>query len=160
MSSCQPSFSSYHSLVLSQHLHVVHQRHLALLIANDRELELAAADLIDVLDPPAMALNCVRAQANELDTALCELRLKFCECAELGGADGGVVFGVGEEDDPAVADEVVEVNLNNNTRNQSVNVESVGGCRIARLTGPVVVSASKFGATEPRRRGAEDIVLV
>jgi len=49
-----------------------------------------------------MAVDCVCAQANELGVPLCELRLELCEGAELGGADGSVVFGVGKEDDPAV----------------------------------------------------------
>lgn len=56
-----------------------------------------------------MALNSVCAQADELDIPLGELGLKLGEGAELGGADGGVVLGVREEDDPVVADELVEV---------------------------------------------------
>ena len=56
-----------------------------------------------------MALNCVCAQANELGVPLGELGLKLGEGTELGGADGGVVLGVGEQNDPAVANELVEV---------------------------------------------------
>lgn len=51
----------------------------------------------------------VGGQPDQLYATLCEFGLEFCEGAQLGGADGGVVFGVGEEDDPVVADEVVEV---------------------------------------------------
>lgn len=58
-----------------------------------------------------MGVNGVGGQADELDAALGELGLKLGESAELGGADGGVVLGVGEEDDPVVADEVVEVDV-------------------------------------------------
>lgn len=47
-----------------------------------------------------MAVDGVCAQADELGVPLGELWLEFCERAELGGADGSVVFGVGEEDDP------------------------------------------------------------
>ena len=80
--------------------HVVEQRNLPLLVADDGELQPAAGDLVDVLDPAAMALDGVGAQADELDVPLRELGLELREGAELGGADGRVVFGVGEEDDP------------------------------------------------------------
>ena len=92
------------------HLHVVGKSDLPLLVTNDGEAQLGAGDLIDVLDPAAVALNSVCAQTDELDAPLGELRLELSESTELGGADGGVVLGVGEEDDPAVANELVEVN--------------------------------------------------
>lgn len=47
-------------------------------------------------------------QTNELDTALGELGLQLGKGTELGGADGGEVIGVREEDGPLVADELVE----------------------------------------------------
>lgn len=56
-----------------------------------------------------MRLDGVGRQTDQLDAALGELRLELCECAELGGADGSVVFGVGEQDNPVVANELVEV---------------------------------------------------
>ena len=89
--------------------HVVGKRNLALLVADDGELQLGAGDLIDVLDPALMAVDGVGRETNELCAALGELRLELGECTELGGADGGVVLGVGEENDPVVADELVEV---------------------------------------------------
>ena len=94
----------------SPHLHVVGKSELPLLVTNDGEAQLGAGDLIDVLDPAAVALDSVCAQADELDAPLGELGLELSEGTELGGADGGVVLGVGEEDDPAVANELVEVN--------------------------------------------------
>jgi hypothetical protein len=54
-------------------------------------------------------LDGVGRETDQLDTTLGEFRLELCECAELGGADGRVVFRVGEEDDPVVANEFVEV---------------------------------------------------
>jgi hypothetical protein len=92
------------------HLHVVGKSDLPLLVANDGEAKLGPGDLIDVLDPATVALNSVCAQADELGVPLGELGLKLSESAELGGADGSVVLGVGEEDDPVVANELVEVN--------------------------------------------------
>lgn len=56
-----------------------------------------------------MAAEGVGREADELDAALVELGLKASHLTELGGADGGVVLGMGEEDHPAVADELVEV---------------------------------------------------
>lgn len=90
--------------------HVIGVGDLALLVADDGEVQLAAADLVNVLDPALMAVDGIGRETNELDIALGELGLELCESAELGGADRGVVLGVREEDDPAVADELVEVN--------------------------------------------------
>lgn len=56
-----------------------------------------------------MALNGVCAQPDELDTALGELGLELGESTELSGADWSVVLWVGEEHNPVVADELVEV---------------------------------------------------
>lgn len=93
------------------YLHVVGEGDLALLVANDGKVDVAAGDLGNVLDPAVVGLDGVGREANQLDAALGELGLELGKGAELGGADGGVVLGVGEEDDPAVADELVEVNL-------------------------------------------------
>lgn len=50
-------------------------------------------------------------QANHLHTALIKLILHLRKSAQLGCADGGEVGRVGEQDGPAVANELVEVNL-------------------------------------------------
>jgi hypothetical protein len=94
----------------SPNLHVVGKSDLPLLVADDGEAELGPGDLIDVLDPATVALDGVCAQADELGVPLGELGLKLGEGAELGGADGSVILGVGEEDDPVVTNELVEVN--------------------------------------------------
>lgn len=93
----------------TRYLHVVGVSDLALLVANDGELQVGTGDLIDVLDPTTVALDGVGGKTDELDTTLGELGLKLGKCTKLGGADWGVVLGVGEEDDPLVANELVEV---------------------------------------------------
>lgn len=95
--------------LLRRYSHVVGEGDLALLVANDWELELGAGDLVDILDPATVGLNGVGRETDELDTALGELWLELGESTELGGADWGVVLWVGEEDDPVVANELVEV---------------------------------------------------
>lgn len=90
-------------------LHVVEVGDLALLVGNDGEGHLGAGDLVNVLDPVAVAADRVGRQADQLDTALGELGLELGEGAELGRADGGEVLRVGEQDDPFVTDELVEV---------------------------------------------------
>jgi hypothetical protein len=89
--------------------HVVGVGDLALLVGDDGELDGAAGDLGDVLDPALVGADGVGREADELDAALGELGLELGDFAELGGADGRVVLGVREEDDPVVADELVEV---------------------------------------------------
>jgi hypothetical protein len=56
-----------------------------------------------------VGLDVVGTQTNELDTARGEFGLELGEGAQLGGADGGEVIGVREEDGPLVTDELVEV---------------------------------------------------
>lgn len=90
-------------------LHVVQVGDLALLVGNDGESDLGASDLVNVLDPSLVAAEGVGRETNQLDATLGELRLELGESAQLSGADGGVVLGVGEENDPVVANELVEV---------------------------------------------------
>jgi hypothetical protein len=52
----------------------------------------------------------VGAQAQQLDAALLEFGLEARHLAQLGGADRGVVLGVGEEDYPVVTNIFVQVN--------------------------------------------------
>lgn len=79
------------------------------LITDDGESELGARNLIDVLDPSSVRLNGVGRQTDQLNATLGELRLKLCKSAELGGANRSVILGVGEENDPVVADELMEI---------------------------------------------------
>lgn len=50
-------------------------------------------------------------QTNHLDTALLKLALHLRKGTQLGGANGSEIGRVGEKDGPAVADELVEVDL-------------------------------------------------
>jgi hypothetical protein len=56
-----------------------------------------------------VAVDGVGGEANELCAALGELWLKLRESSQLRGADGCVVLGMREEDNPFVTDELVEV---------------------------------------------------
>ncbi len=71
---------------------------------------MAAANLIDILDPASVALDCVGGETNQLGSTLLELRLKLGESTELSRANGSVILWVREENDPVVTDELVEVN--------------------------------------------------
>lgn len=91
--------------------HVVEGRDLAVSIGDDGELEVDVVDLVDVLDPLLVGLEAVGGETDDLDVALVKLGLETGNDTELGGADGGEVCGVGEEDDPGVADEIVELDV-------------------------------------------------
>ncbi len=56
-----------------------------------------------------MAVDGVGRQSNQLDASSRELGLHFGKRPQLSGAHGGEFFGVAEEDEPFVADELVEV---------------------------------------------------
>ena len=66
-------------------------------------------DLIDVFHPAAMRVDGVGRETNELDTAFGELWLKLCKRTEFGCANWCVVFWVREQDNPFVANELMEV---------------------------------------------------
>jgi hypothetical protein len=56
-----------------------------------------------------VVLHRIDAEADDLGVALLELGLQLRHVAELGGADGREVLGVGEQDGPSVADPLMEV---------------------------------------------------
>jgi hypothetical protein len=89
--------------------HVVLERDLSLLVTNNGELQIAAADLVDILDPFAVAVNGVRGQTDQLDSSSCKFRLEFGECSEFRCADWGEIFGMREQHNPLVTDEFMEV---------------------------------------------------
>ena len=90
-------------------LHVVGIGNLAFLVTDNWESQLATRDLIDVLDPTSVLLNGVGGQTDQLDAPSGEFRLKLGEGTEFGGADGCVIVWVGEQDNPFVANELMEV---------------------------------------------------
>lgn len=71
---------------------------------------MASGNLIDVGNPTLVAASSIGGQANQLDASLGELGLQLGEGAELGGAYWGKIFRVREEDDPAITNELMEVN--------------------------------------------------
>lgn len=92
-------------------LHVIGERNLAVLVADDWEAQRGAGDLVDIVDPSAVRLNGIGGQTNQLDAALPEFGLVFGQGGELGGADWSVIFGVREENDPLIADELVKIDV-------------------------------------------------
>ena len=109
--------------------HVVKEGNLAVGIRNDGELDVGVGDFVDVIDPLVVGAEVVGTlhpsavsgglklqrkathKTNHLDASLFKLILQLGEGTQLGGADGREVSGVGEENGPAVADELVEVDL-------------------------------------------------
>lgn len=90
--------------------HVVGESNLSLLVTNDWERKGATGDLVDILDPSTVGLDGIGRETNQLDTTFGELWLQLGEGTQLGGADWGVVLWVGEEDDPVIANEFMEIN--------------------------------------------------
>ena len=130
--------------------HVVGESDLALLVANDGELEASLRDLVDVLDPATVAVDSVGRETNELDTTLGELGLKLSESTELSGADRGVVLGVREQDYPVVSDELVEVD---GTGNLSVSVAQQESTRQSSVNSPVSGVGIEVGGNAAEAEG-------
>lgn len=91
--------------------HTVGDRNLTVGVSNDGEGQVRASDLVDVLNPLTVRGRVVNRQTKQLGVSLGELGLEQSEGTQLGGADGGVVTGVGQQNHPAVANVLVEVNL-------------------------------------------------
>src|SRR5207244_163048 len=89
--------------------HVVGLRDLAVGVADDREVELGAADLGDVVGPVVVAVYWVNGDGDRLGVALLELVLQRSSAAELGRAHGREVGRVAEENGPLAGLPIVEV---------------------------------------------------
>ena len=87
-------------------------------------------------------------QTNHLDVAPLEFILQLGESTQFGGADGGKVGRVGEEDGPAVTDELVEVNV----AVGGLGCE-VGGCKLVSIpdSSITIISFSWHIPVAPRR---------
>src|SRR4029077_2479906 len=62
-----------------------------------------------VLGPFLVVVHRIDAEADDLGVALVEFGLELRHVAKLGGADRREILGMGEQDRPAIADEVVEI---------------------------------------------------
>jgi hypothetical protein len=108
--------------------HVVQVGNFAGLVRDDGVLDGGVGDFVDILNPFLVGFEGVGTQADELDIALVEFRLEFGNSTELeaisirvanseggmweeyfGCADGGKVFGMGEQDGVRVANVLVEL---------------------------------------------------
>ena len=89
--------------------HVVELGDLEFGVADHGVVDLVAGDVLNVDGPLGVALDGIDGEADDLGSALGELAFEASHGAELGGADGGEVLGVGEEDGPVVTDPLVEV---------------------------------------------------
>lgn len=56
-----------------------------------------------------MAVNGVGGEADQFYSTLGELRFELGESAEFGGAHGGVILRMGEENDPLITDEFMKI---------------------------------------------------
>lgn len=56
-----------------------------------------------------MGFNCVSGQTNQLDASFGEFGFELRECAELGRANWGIIFGMREQDGPVIVNPFMEV---------------------------------------------------
>ena len=91
--------------------HAVEVRHFVIHISQDGIVHRGALGLFDVLGPTLVVFHTVDAQGNGLNVALGEFILQLGNTTQLGGAHRGVVGGVGEQHNPAIASPFVEAQL-------------------------------------------------
>lgn len=110
--------------------HVVQEGDLSVSVGDNGELQVGRRDFVDVLNPLAVGAEVVGAlespvlagvklwcqgrgtyKTNHLHVALLELILELGKGTQLRGANGREVSRVREQNGPAVADELVEVNV-------------------------------------------------
>ena len=89
--------------------HPVEIAHLLVGVSQDRIVDGGVLGLVDVADPALVALRGIDTQGDGFHVALLPLGAQARHFAQLGGADRGVVRGVGEQHHPAAVSEVVEV---------------------------------------------------
>ena len=92
---------------------------------------------VDVLDPLVVIVETVGRDADHLDVAPCKVARTARDLAELGGADGGEISGVGEED--GLQDRSERDRRHGEGDTQESPIHSW------KLIGPAVVTASKLG---------------
>lgn len=56
-----------------------------------------------------MRFDRISRQADQLNASFCKFGLEFCKRAQLGGANGSIIFGMGEKDGPLVANPFMEI---------------------------------------------------
>ena len=89
--------------------HVIDKSDLATLIGDDRKAHLGTRNLVDILNPSFMRGKGVGRQPYQFHATLGELRLHLCQRHKLRSADWSKIVRMREEDNPVVADEVVEI---------------------------------------------------
>src|SRR5690606_40147801 len=94
--------------------------------------ELCVLGFLDVADPLVVGVERVDADGDGLHPALVELGLELRGVAELGGADGRAVLGVGEQYHPVASGPFVEPD-----RSQGGFLREIGG-NVAQAKGSQV----------------------
>jgi len=89
--------------------HVVQRGHLAIGIGNNREGQVSTSDIVDILNPLLVAAKIVCRETDDFDVALLEVFRPAGYFAQLCGAHRSEIGGMREEDGPAVANPVVEL---------------------------------------------------
>ena len=89
--------------------HAIELANFPLGVRNHREVNIVALSLLDVLLPPQVGVCGVNGQTDDFDASLVELRFNLSYIPELGCADWCKIFGMREEDAPAVPQPVMKL---------------------------------------------------
>ena len=89
--------------------HIICKSNLSVLVADDGEAQCTASNLIDIVDPSAMSLYGIGREPDQFHPTFGKVGLILGQSRKLSSAHRGVVLGVREEDGPAVANPLMEV---------------------------------------------------
>jgi hypothetical protein len=91
--------------------HAIEIRHFLVVVCQDGVVNDSPLSVVDIADPAFVRLCIINAEGDYFNIALVELRLEARNFTELGGANGGIVSGVREENDPAITSPRVKVDF-------------------------------------------------
>ena len=132
--------------------HIVELGDLKVAVADDGIVDLRALGLLDVGKPSAVAVDRIDAEPDQLGVALGEFGLDLGHVAEFRGADRREVLGMGEQDRPAVADKVVEVDRSLGGLRHKIGRSVVdANCHGKLRSECVVIRATNITDRRPRR---------
>ena len=90
--------------------HVIHFRDFFVRVGNDGKIHRAILGFVNVTDPSLVRIHRVYAQSENLDVAFIKFTFQIGHPAQFCSTNRGVVFGMGKQNPPAIAQVFMKLN--------------------------------------------------